>query len=60
MSKVKWNFVSVSNVFQFKVMFFHCKQLCGGMEIPCMLMFSFLSKAKINQLKTTLGEQVAG
>ena len=29
----------------------HCKQLCGGMEIPCRLVFSCLSKVKINRLK---------
>ena len=28
----------------------HCKQLCGGMEIPCRLVFSCLSKVKINRL----------
>ena len=29
----------------------HCKQLCGGMEIPCRLVFSCSSKVKINRLK---------
>ena len=29
----------------------HCKQLCGGMEIPCRLVFSCLSKVKIKPLK---------
>ena len=29
----------------------HCKQLCGGMGIPRMLVFSCASKAKINRLK---------
>ena len=32
----------------------HCKQLCGGMEIPCRLVFICLSKAKINRLKELL------
>ena len=29
----------------------HCKQLCGGMEIPCWSVFSCLIKVKINRLK---------
>ena len=32
----------------------HCKQLCGGMEIPCSLVFTCSSKAKINRLKELL------
>ena len=35
----------------------HCKQLCGGMEIPCRLAFSCSSKVKINRLKELFGEQ---
>ena len=27
----------------------HCKQLCGGMEIPCRLVFRHSSKVKINR-----------
>ena len=29
----------------------HCKQLCGGMEIPCRLVFSCSTKVKIDRLK---------
>ena len=29
----------------------HCKQLCGVVEITCRLVFSCLSKVKINRLK---------
>ena len=36
----------------------HCKQLCGGMEIPCMLVFSCSSKAKINRLKELLESKI--
>ena len=32
----------------------HCKQLCGGMEIPCRLVFSCSSRVKINRLKELL------
>ena len=36
----------------------HCKQLCGGMEIPCRLMFSCSSKMKINCLKELLESKI--
>ena len=38
----------------------HCKQLCGGMEIPCTcrLVFSCLSKVKINRLKELLESKI--
>ena len=36
----------------------HCKQLCGGMEIPCRLVFSCLSKVKINRLKELLESKI--
>ena len=36
----------------------HCKQLCGGMEIPCRLVFSCSSKVKINRLKELLESKI--
>ena len=36
----------------------HCKQLCGGMEIPCWLVFSMSSKVKINHLKEPLESKI--
>ena len=36
----------------------HCKQLCGGMEIPCRLVFTCSSKAKINRLKELLQSKI--
>ena len=36
----------------------HCKQLCGGMEIPCRLVFICSSKAKINRLKELLQSKI--
>ena len=36
----------------------HCKQLCGGMEIPCRLVFSCSSKVKINHLKELLESKI--
>ena len=36
----------------------HYKQLCGGMEIPCRLVFSRLSKVKINCLKELLESKI--
>ena len=35
-----------------------CKQLCGGMEIPCRLVFSCSSKLKINRLKELLESKI--
>ena len=36
----------------------HCKQLCGGMEIPCWLVFSCSSKVKINHLKELMESKI--
>ena len=36
----------------------HCKQLCGGMEIPCRLVFSCSSKVKINRLKELVESKI--
>ena len=36
----------------------HCKQLCGGIEIPCRLVFSCSSKVKINRLKELLESKI--
>ena len=36
----------------------HCKQLCGGMEIPCRLVFSCLSTVKIYRLKELLESKI--
>ena len=36
----------------------HCKQLCGGMEIPCRLVLSCTSKVKINRLKELLESKI--
>ena len=36
----------------------HCKQLCGGMEIPFRLVFICSSKVKINRLKERLQRKI--
>ena len=36
----------------------HCKQLFGGMETPCRLVFSCSSKVKINHLKEILESKI--
>ena len=36
----------------------NCKQLCGGMEIACRLVFTCSSKAKINRLKEILESKI--
>ena len=36
----------------------HCKQLCGGMEIPCQVKFTCSRKAMLNRLKDLLTKKV--
>ena len=36
----------------------HCKQRCGGMEIPCRLLFICSSKVKINHLKELVESKI--
>ena len=36
----------------------HCKQLCGGTEIPCRSVFCSSSKVKINRLKELLESKI--
>ena len=36
----------------------HCKQLCGGTEIPCWLVFSCSSKVKIKCLEELLESKI--
>ena len=36
----------------------HCKQLCEGIEIPCLLVFGCSSKAKINRFKELLESKI--
>ena len=38
----------------------HCKQLCGGMEIPCQLEFNCSNKVQMEHLKKLLCEQDLG
>lgn len=53
---LSWHFLSRDGKKCVKVISRRChsKQLCGGMEIPCRLVFSCLSKVKINCLKEVL------
>lgn len=36
----------------------HCKQLCGGMEIPCQLEFSCSNKVQMKRLKQLLASKI--
>ena len=36
----------------------NCKQICGGMEIQCRLVFSCSSKVKLNRLKELLENKI--
>ena len=37
----------------------HCKQLCGGMEIPCRMVFSCSTKVKIDRLRREKANRLA-
>ena len=51
-SRIAWYFLACSGEISVEVIGRrrHCKQLCGGMEIPCQLEFNCSNKA---QIKTT-------
>ena len=36
----------------------HCKQLCGGMEIPCQLEFNCANKVQMKRLKELLVSKI--
>ena len=36
----------------------HCKQLCGGKEIPCQLEFNCSNKAQMKRLKELLASKI--
>ena len=54
-SRILWYFIARGEVTGRRR---NCKQLCGGMEIPCRLVFTCSSKAKINRLKELLESKI--
>jgi len=59
-SKIAWYFLACGRSLSVEVTGHRrrCKQLCGGMEIPCCVMFSCSRKATINRLKDLLTKKV--
>ena len=59
-SRISWYFLARGGKIRVEVTGHrrHCKQLCGGMEIPCRLVFSCSSKVKLNRLKELLENKI--
>ena len=55
-SRIAWYFVARGGSISVEVSSHHCycKQLCGGMEIPCWVTFTCSRKATLNRLKALL------
>ena len=59
-SRIAWSFLARGGEINVEVIGNgrHCKQLCGGMEIPCHLEFSCSSKLQIDRLKELLANKI--
>ena len=59
-SRIVWHFLAHGGSITLEVTGCrpHCKQLRGGMEIPCCVRFSCSRKATINRLKDLLNKKV--
>ncbi len=59
-SRIAWYFLARGGAIEVEVIGRrrHCKQLCGGMEIPCHLEFSCSSKLQIDRLKELLANKI--
>ena len=55
-SRIAWYFLARSGEISVEVIGRrrHCKQLCGGMEIPCQLEFNCSNKVQMKRLKELL------
>ena len=55
-SQIAWYFLARSGEISVEVIGRrrHCKQLCGGMEIPCQLEFNCSNKAQMKRLKDSV------
>ena len=63
LSNILWNFVVFYRTWQKDMRGSdwpkrHLKQLCGGMEISCRLVFTCSSKEKMNRLKELLESKI--
>ena len=59
-SRITWYFLARSGKISVEVIGCrrHCKQLCGGMEIPCQLEFNCSNKAQMKRLKELLASKI--
>jgi len=59
-SRIAWYFLAHGGEISIEVIGRrrHCKQLCGGMEIPCQLEFSCAKEVQMNRLKELLGKKI--
>ena len=59
-SQIAWYFLGRSGEISVEVIGRrrHCKQLCGGMEIPCQLEFNCSSKEQMKRLKELLASKI--
>ena len=58
-SRIAWYFLARGGLISVEVSGHrrHCKQLCGGMEIPCQVKFTCSRKAMLNRLKDLFTEE---
>ena len=59
-SRITWYFLARSGEISVEVIGCrrHCKQLCGGMEIPCQLEFNCSNKAQMKRVKELLVSKI--
>ena len=59
-SQIAWYFLACSGEISVEVIGCkgHCKQLCGGMEIPCQLEFNCSNKVQMKRLKELLASKI--
>ena len=59
-SRIAWYFLRRSGEISVEVIGRrqHCKQLCGGMEVPCQLQFNCSNKKQMRHLKELLASKI--
>ena len=59
-SRIAWYFLAHGGEISIEVIGRrrHCKQLCGGMEIPCQLELSYAKEVQMNRLKELLAKKI--
>ena len=57
-SRIAWYFLARSAEISVEVCRGHCKQVCGGMEIPCQLESTCSKKLRMKRLKELLAGKI--